>query len=186
MASLVRVRLRETSTETYDSICENNDHPDHRWRIDATIALAKWFEPIAIAADLSCGTGRILTEICWARKWFGDIALPESAAGPLNYLNGPIEETIHMIPDVDLFVCTETLEHLEDPDAVLREIRNRTRYLVTSVPVCGGPDLDPGHLWDWDVEGFGNMLDAAGFEMVCRTVLEMPPPYFNCQIWGCR
>src|SRR5207253_9358794 len=64
---------------------------------------------------------------------------------------GPIEETIdHLRWDkADLFILSETLEHLNDPDRVLRQIRNRTDMLKLSTPVVEDNDYNPQPVWGW-------------------------------------
>ena len=164
--------------------------PDHRLRIDTTIALGRWItdDDIIYVADLSCGDGeiaqRLNSELSSGLPILGDVA-----QGPAWYRHhGPIEQTIDEIPAVDLFVCSETLEHLDDPDMVLAKIRAKTRYLLASTPIGEwNPEHNPEHYWGWDVDDFGAMLHQAGFERIAMTLVYTPPPYlYDYQIWLCQ
>lgn len=134
----------------------------HHERVEATIALAKvgldWpFLPMTIA-DLSCGNGAIVEAL--ARE--GDPTyLGDLAAGHL--LHGPIEQTITLIPNVDVFVCSETIEHVDDPATVLAAARWKANQLVLSTPLECWEDSNDEHLWAWDIDGVEGFLVAAGW-----------------------
>lgn len=166
---------------------------DHIVRVDATIALARELfartgTPRGIA-DLSCGDAAIVKALvadvigghAAGRVILGDIA-------PGYEFTGPIEQTLQQLTHVDLLICTETIEHLDDPDAVLALARDRAGSLLLSTP-DGNPD--PGneeHYWAWDAAGVRDMLLKAGWSPVLsRTVTWHDPqgrPY-RYQLWGC-
>jgi hypothetical protein len=186
-----RVRLRPAHepndlARIYATPHDHRKWHDHHLRVNTTIEVAKWLAasaaPVIAAADLSCGNGAILSAVPVAnRRVFGDFA-------PGHEFTGPIEETIEQIPDVDLFVCSETIEHLDDPGIVLKAIRGKTRQLVVSTPVDAWHDDNLEHYWAWDRAGVEEMLTAAGFETTVYTAVDFRPmglPYcFG--IWGCR
>jgi hypothetical protein len=153
---------------------------DHRIRVAVTTEIARWVateQDCRTAADLSCGDAAI-TKVLGLPTTLGDYA-------PGYPITGPIEDTIHQIDPVDLFVCSETLEHLDDPDTVLKRIRSKTRCLVLSTP-DGETGLDnPEHYWGWDAAAVEDMLRAAGFAPVVCNVLRLDTQY-DYQIWGCR
>ncbi len=158
-------------------------HDHHRWgdheiRVNATIlaGLKMCGEGVASAADLSCGNGSILEAMPAERKYFGDFA-------PGYDITGPIEETVGQIPNVDLFVCCETVEHIDDPDMVLKLIRAKTDMLLLSTPVGAWGDGNPEHLWCWDAREVELMLDAAGFAV--HDYIEVPVSYVF-GIWSCK
>jgi len=158
---------------------------DHRIRVDVTSALAPYLIPDGgTVADLSCGDAVIaqrLAEFRNARLFLGDYA-------PGYEHTGPIEKTIHDIPDVDAFICSETIEHLDDPDAVLAQIRRKTRTLLLSTPDGETDDRNPEHVWGWDAEAVDKMLRAAGFTPVVHTTVDIRPGggEYAFQIWACR
>lgn len=194
----MRKRLRETYSQAdlekiyRDSykqqaelafIGESTPAPDHDLRIAATHSIARELvdpEVDKSGADLSAGHGDILRRIPLEVKYFGD-----PFYDGYQY-QGPIEDTIEQIPSVDVFVLTETLEHLDDPDYVLRQIRRKAKKLILSTPETanGWVDENPEHYWSWDNNDVAFMLGEAGFVPVYfhRT---SPPKGYVFQIWGC-
>ena len=166
----------------------------HDARITTTIVTGKFLlagqRPERVA-DLSCGASH--AELARA---FGapTVILSDLAPGVAEY-HGPIEETIHLLDGsmVDLFVCAETLEHLVDPDAVLREIRGRSHYLVCSLPIWDRVEDEQNgeHLWAFDREGGEEMLRETGWDPVLYSEVVAGPATgplntYRCGIWGCR
>jgi hypothetical protein len=162
---------------------------DHRIRVDVTIAIAEPHTPkTGVIADLSCGNAEIPRRLAQSslahQVYLGDYA-------PGYDLTGPIEQTIEQIePDsVDMWVCSETIEHLDDPDAVLAQIRKRADKIILSTP--DGETLrdnNPEHVWSWDSEAVEKMLVNAGFNPLIHNVLDLRPAGFvyAYQIWLCE
>src|SRR5678816_2138003 len=125
---------------------------DHEIRVEATKLLIDDIGPIESAADLSCGNAELLDYCKADRKFYGDFA-------PGYQFKGPIEVTINSIPDVDLFLCCETLEHLDDPDKVLRWIGLKARNLIISTPDDEVKNSDNiQHYWSWTQDDVEEML----------------------------
>lgn len=188
LAPVGRKRLRPAYTDEQlrDLYRTPHDHrrwPDHHLRVGVTIEVARWMagDGVDAAADLSCGNGAILERVPAGRHYFGDFA-------PGYDIRGPIEQTIVDLPCVDLFVCSETIEHLNDPDLVLGRIRNRSRMLVLSTPVDAWDDTNPEHYWAWGRSDVEDMLTAAGWRPHVYATADFRPmglPYcFG--IWGVR
>ncbi len=176
-----RLRPAHSADELARIYAQPHDHTrwaDHQIRVDATIALGQRLvgDWIVSAADLSCGNGAILKAMPADRKWFGDLA-------PGYGTTGPIEQTIGRLSQVDLFVCCETIEHLDDPDTVLKAVRGKTSMLLLSTPVDAWDDSNEEHYWAWDREAVEAMLTTAGFEVV--EYAEVHPSY-KFGIWGCK
>jgi hypothetical protein len=196
----VRKRLRPShSRRTLDELYGRSDEPlghqDHRLRIPLTIDVGRWLVNeygLVSLADLSCGyealtaTAIAAGPVALDRVILGDYG--EVAPQFTNTLRGPIEETILSIRGADLFVCTETIEHLNNPDAVLVEIRDRCRVLLLSTPVGSWDDPTPGHYWAWDRAGVETLLKATGFEPVVYAELDFAAPdlFQTFGIWGAR
>lgn len=137
----------------------------HRERVAATIQAAlnyltgpddPYAVPVASVADLSCGNASIARAIPSEALYLGDFA-------PGYEYHGPLELTLVQLPDVEVYVCSETLEHLDDPDAVLALIATKALTLVLSTPVDAWGDTNDEHYWAWDREGVEEMLAASGW-----------------------
>lgn len=153
---------------------------DHVIRVEKTIDIInKNCGGIESCADLSAGDAHIINSINCKDKFIGDYA-------PKYDLVGPIEETIHKIPNVDLFICSETLEHLDDPDKVLCEIRNKSKMLVVTTPEGKFDDENPEHYWAWDSGSLKEMLIAAGFDPFFYEKIELSQYYYDFQVWVCK
>ena len=165
----MRQRLRpahspEALAEIYAKPHSSARWGDHIVRVGVTTELAKGVvfhrdvtgRRIKSVADLSCGDGRIAKSLELPTTILGDFA-------PGYEYTGPIEKTIDEIPDVDIFICSETLEHLDDPDKVLRKIRQKTRFLTLSTPLRAWNEANPEHYWAWDRAEVEEMMRRAGF-----------------------
>lgn len=183
-----RLRPMPTADELAELYAKPHDHlrwEDHVFRVDVTSALAHHLlPPGGTVADLSCGNALIarrLQESHGATLVLGDFA-------PGYQHTGPIEQTIELIEPVDLFICSETIEHLDDPDAVLARIRTKTNRLLLSTPDGEDNDENPEHVWGFDAEAVEKMLCAAGFNPDVHTTLDFRPAggVYAYQIWACR
>lgn len=157
---------------------------DLRVRVMVKIArdLAKHIE-LTRVADLSAGNAMVAFAVGAPLTYLGDIA-------PGYEYQGPIEETIHLIPSVDLFISGETLEHVDDPPAMLAAIRDKTSWLLLSTPTENWDDSNREHLWAWSERDVTGMLTEAGFDVkhdACETVdsRQWGEPY-RYGIWLCR
>jgi hypothetical protein len=177
----VRVRLRNypSAEELADLYAIPHDHTrweDHVLRVEMSLALCRavirsgWN-----VADLSAGDAAIalgLAATHQTRTTIGDMA-------PGWQIHGPIEETVERIGKQNLLICSETVEHLADPDAVLQQIRKRTDWLFLSTPLgegCDGPvpagAVNLEHVWGWDDAGIRSMLVAADFRPMYYTLCD--------------
>jgi hypothetical protein len=156
----------------------------HDIRARQTIALAEWVLADcggSTVADLSAGQGAIAKAVCPAAI-LGDYA-------PGHPICGPIESTLVELGPVDLFICTETLEHLDAPDLVLEMIRGVTDRLVCSLPDLRYPglfDTNPEHVWQFDQEDGERMLHLTGWQIDACVVVEPPDGPYKYMIWACR
>ncbi len=169
--------------EIYATPHDHRKWEDHLLRVDMTIALARWMARggIRTAADLSCGNAAIINAVGVQFAYRGDFA-------PAYPICGPIEETLDVIPTVDLYICSETLEHLDDPAAVLKKIRAKTRSLVLSTPVDAWQDPNEEHYWAWSREGVEGLLTSAGFQVAAYATADFRHinPHFYCfGMFGC-
>ena len=182
----MRIRLRPAHTPDQLAAIYSEPHDHWAWgyghdiRVTQTIALAQWVATnlgATSAADLSCGNGAILDALDVPTKFYGDFA-------PRWPITGPLEHTVAGIPPVDLFVCSETFEHLDDPDTVAAMIAGKARTLIASTPLAETTDGNVEHYWGWDHDGFGSMLTAAGWRTVAQVDVAIPDSY-TYQLWAC-
>lgn len=132
-------------------------------------------------ADLSCGNADIVKSMGIQNIFLGDYA-------PTYDLVGPIDKTIMNIPKVDVYVCSESLEHVEDPLQTLKLIRDKSKYLVLSTPIENWEDTNNEHYWSWDRHGVEDLLSQSEwtpniFLYLDTTVFGEPYKY---GIWGCK
>ncbi len=178
----MRIRLRPAWTrEQLAVFCPvPHDHthwPDHIVRVDKTIELARELGVPETIADLACGDAAIGRALAPAKLILGDFAAGYE-------ITGMIEDTIEQIPHVGMFICSETIEHLDDPDAMLALIREKADSLVLSTPLAEFTAINPQHYWGWDTESVGDMLNAAGWKTEIQRNLIHPLAQY--QLWGCR
>jgi hypothetical protein len=179
-------RLRPAYTaaqlkEVYSKPHDANNWQDHLIRVSITQELAKWTArtyAVKSAADLSCGNAAIINSLPpEIEKYLGDFA-------PGYKYTGALEQTIRQIPSVDLFILSETIEHLDNPLETLDRIRHKTNYLVLSTPDDAGDDTNPEHYWSWDSEDIKYMLKKAGFEdVLVYNKLVLNEYMYDYQIW---
>lgn len=182
----MRIRLREKYNDEelkdiYKVPHRHNLWYDHIVRVNTTIALAKSVLNPSSVADLSAGDAAIINALDAPKKYIGDYA-------PGYTYTGPIEKTILEIPKVDLFICSETLEHLDDPDVVLKEIRKKTKWLVLTTPDGENNSNNPEHYWGWNSQDVREMLVTAGFNPFILNLLQFQEKRFvyNYQMWVCE
>lgn len=179
-----RLRAKYTDkelSEIYSKQYTGSDLADHVIRIEKSIEFINdSLDNVNSVADLSCGDGKILNGVLVSQKYYGDFTSGYE-------FHGPIETTINNLPPVDLFICSETLEHLDDPVAVLKQIRNKTKYLFISTPVGKFDDDNLQHYWAWDFKGIKKNLTDSGFKIIKSEVLELSQSYYyDFQLVYCK
>ena len=181
----MRTRLRPVYTDDellniYPKPHSHTQYKDHILRVQKSIELLKEYSSYNSIADLSAGDATIINSLKAEKKYYGDYA-------PGYEITGKIDNTIKDIPDVDLFICSETLEHLDDPDTTLKAIRAKTKYLFISTPKGETGTKNVEHYWGWDDEGVKEMLINAGFDPVVYFLLELKQEFhYDYQMWICK
>lgn len=150
----------------------------HGERVDATIALALTTLPPqqrVVVGDLSCGNGAIALALTPARDrinlHLGDLAILDAALPGSHYM-GPLEQTLWMMPHVDTYICSETLEHVNDPGTVLATIRAQADHLVLSTPLECWDGANGEHLWAWDRAGIEDLMTRTGWRPAAFTSVD--------------
>jgi 2-polyprenyl-3-methyl-5-hydroxy-6-metoxy-1,4-benzoquinol methylase len=74
----------------------------------------------------------------------------------------------------DIVVMTEVLEHLADPHGVLKWVRGKSKRLVCSSPFNENDRVhDECHAWAWDLEGYADLIESAGWTIVRREQVDL-------------
>lgn len=180
----MRIRLRPAYTNeqlknVYSKPHNHSNFEDHKIRVRKSIELLKDFGEYNSIADLSAGDATIINALDADNKYIGDYA-------PGYEIIGRIEDTIKDIPNVDLFICSETLEHLDDPDETLKAIRAKTKYLFVSTPNNESNNGNPEHYWGWNNEDMREMLVDAGFDPQVYFLLKFEDYLYDFQMWICK
>ena len=158
-------KLREfhTAQELAKIYPEPHDHAiygrGHGIRVNTTIQLAKdmaYQVNAKSVADLSCGNGAIAKALNIGTTILGDYAKGYQYSGPL-------EKNISKIDNVDLYICSESIEHVEDPSSVLNSIRKKSKALVLSTPIDAWYDINEEHYWAWNREDIESLMKNAGW-----------------------
>jgi len=193
------VRQRTASTDDFDYQVErhNDSWCDHIARTNVTAALLAWLQPRSVL-DPACGDGSIvlLTDLTSHidRIVLSDISKPNCVylanygVAHIEVHCQSIEDALNTYEEFDAVVLTETLEHLPDPDAILRQARIVGARLIASSPEMrpGQHDTNPEHLWEFDGDGYYEMLTGAGWSVVQKTHLAFPGLVYDFGIWVCR
>lgn len=181
MIKRLRPRHSEEDLKQIYSVPHNSDRwSDHIERVNRSIQFVNEnIGEIKSAADLSCGNGKILTALDCEVKYYGDFA-------PGYALTGPIDETIDDIGNVDLFICSETMEHLDDPVSTLSLVREHTKNLFISTPVDKFDDDNLEHYWAWDYDGINEVLTSAGFVIKKYERLDLSYNYYTFGLAYCE
>lgn len=187
----------------------HNVWPDHVERVAASVELIRRYAgQIRTAADLSCGDGAILRGLAGRLPQLHHVYLGDlnglsgqvtnltawrqlrRAIGVTAFPSGILPSALEQLTEpVDLYVLSETLEHMPDPDDLLRQIRLHSRYLFLSTPIDepeGSGNLE--HYWGWGPDDIHDMLQAAGWHplerqlLVPRSTLHLPDAY-TYQLW---
>lgn len=195
------MRRRTNAAEGFDYQVERHNHEwdDHVARTNVTAGLITWLSPRSVI-DPACGDGSIVLAaeniMPMRRVVLSDISHPnfdylrEATAGlsHIDVHHQDIHDALNTAETFDVIVLTETLEHLPDPDAILRQARKVAGSLVASSPEMrqGQHDTNPEHLWEFDGVGYNEMLRDAGWNVIQKTHLSFPRLQYDFQVWVCR
>lgn len=186
----MRTRLRPKHTdemiaELYDHVYDHTKWDEHKIRIDWTIRrLNMWLQitsDVVRVADLSCGDGAILRGLHDPlERVYGDLVFAEH----LDVI-GDIMDTVDTISSGDLLICSETLEHLDDPNLFLRRAAKNFKYIAITTPLGEtDPEKNYEHYWGWDTYGIAETLEICNWSPFFLETLNLP--YYTYQFWIAR
>ncbi|MEX2007361.1 MAG: methyltransferase domain-containing protein [Candidatus Levyibacteriota bacterium] len=152
------------------------------------LSIAKSLEPVSIL-DAGCGEGFTLVKLIEngiGKKLEGveyseiAIKLSKKINPHLNIRFGTVYELPYKDNSFDLVLCTEVLEHLEEPEKALAEIKRVSKkYLLLTVPnepwftyqrILRGKNLfqfgaHPEHIQHWTVGKFKRFIKGNGLKI---------------------
>lgn len=165
--------------------------PDHVVRIaESRRFLAPWMTSVETVADLSCGDGALALGLGAPRTYLGDLneVPPGEEPGVVRLAPGALPESLRVLSDmVDLYLCSETLEHVHDPEQLLRQIRRFAKSVFISTPV--DEPLDYGnleHYWSWGVTDIEELLLDTGWNPRDHRVIKPGSGWYTFQFWYAR
>lgn len=197
----MRVRLKH---RPFDHVA---NWRDHRWDSNWIERPRLWASAVAVAlgqpetvCDPACGDATVVMQAHQLspikRAFLSDISpdtvknlVPDTLPFEAMTRVADLQVALGELGGVDAIVLTEILEHLEDPDAVLRLALTKARWLVASSPIVpDGNDHTNQHLWAFDMEGYREMLEGAGWKpKTWFTANASGHPYASgFQVWGCE
>lgn len=208
---MTRIRLRDARSpegerelyaRTYPGGYRHDVWPDHVERVAASVEMIRRYASrIRTVADLSCGDGAIVRGLLgmphFRHAYLGDLnGVPSQADwGPLRVQTTvlppvPLPHALNHLPQpVDLLVLSETIEHMDDPDALLAGAGQHARYLFVSTPeneIETSGNLE--HYWSWGTADMHQMLQDAGWSpvelkrLVPQSTLSLEHAY-HYQLW---
>jgi hypothetical protein len=184
----MRTRLRpkysdEELAKIYDHVYDHTRWVEHQTRITWTIRRLQHFidlrPEITRVVDLSCGDGAILNGLNVPSKVFGDIVM-----APHLTIGAVLAEISVKYTQGDLLVCSETLEHLDDPDEFLRNAQENFKFIAITTPLGETNDHNWEHYWGWDLIGVNDMLQATQWYPLVEETL--PLEHYTYQFWIAR
>lgn len=165
----------------YEHKYNSSAWPEHVRRVTFTRNLIQGLiteHGLTTMADLSCGDAEVTSTLTGlTHRHLRDFT--DHGEDILSLLNGVLDP-------VDLFVCTETIEHLEAPWTVLERIREKTKWLVLSCPNDEKNAENWEHYWSFEQDDVRDMLTQAGFTDLECTGLWEPGWNYDYQIWMAR
>jgi hypothetical protein len=173
----------------YDHVYDHTRWEDHKIRVATTIHIARWMRDHIGAksgADFSAGDGAILRGCGLESATFGDFVRYPDPGDEVWVLSNIDNDNWWNAIHTELYICSETLEHVQDPRRLLGNIRKSASALVLSTPEGEEGTENPEHYWGWDRHDIRGMLESAGWEPVVCTILDTAVPGgYTYQIWGC-
>lgn len=171
----------DTVKAMYGGVYDPHRWPEHQERIARTIAITNDLivaHDLDSVADYSCGDKSIADGLRGVRSW----DLTDVGQG-----DPPIEEQVQTMPYVHLFVCTETIEHLEAPWTVLEYVALRARWLVLSTPLDESPAIgNYEHYWSFTQWDIATILDQSGFVDATMYHITEAGWTYEYQLWTAR
>ena len=136
--------------------------------------------------ELGCGTGDISGPFSPSAEVIGyDVNAPavECARGRFPQASYEVADILTLTPvECDVLILCETLEHINDPDALLRAWLPKARTSVISHPIDGDltGDMSGGdHCWSYSHDDFGRWAGVGGHQYLQTFGFQMGAYFVN-------
>jgi hypothetical protein len=153
--------------------------PEHMKRIEATKAFIQRLvddQGLKTAADYSAGGTPLMASVA-------NLELLETSDYSLS--GRDIIDEVRRMEPVDLYVCTETIEHLECPWTLIEEVARKTRWLVLSTPLdepWGSGNWE--HYWGFTLDDVRTMLEQSGISPMRQQIVHGENWTYAYQLWA--
>ena len=179
MKKLRRFHNNEAQHSFYEHHFSHRSHESHISRVEHTIKIGQGLIDrvgIKTIADFSAGDRAIVMGLAgYEEAWLSDYS--DDGVDILDRLR---EDT----RTYDLFVCTETIEHVEQPWTLLEEIAKRTTWILLSTPLDEDPtENNWEHYWSFGADDVDDLLTQAGFDWSVVNVFKPATGPYTYQIW---
>ncbi len=192
---MTRIQLREFHTperlaEIYAQPYDHTKWQEHQLRVAWTIAIgAEYAREYRVDSilDPACGDGAIALGI--AREAGVDTVALSDFNSRHSKRSITVEDTLAEYARLgqktfDLVILTEILEHVQDPDIVLRDARLVGRHLLLSTPLNEThAHGNEEHYWAWSAEDIRDMLHATSWREPTFVYHELSCPFYTYQLW---
>jgi hypothetical protein len=187
---MTRVQLRPVRTTAeevefysrrYPAGYQHEVWPDHVERVAVSAEMIRRYgNQIRTVADLSCGDAAVVRALApgLTEAYLGDLngvsiqaqeAVAQAGCGLVRAVGERLlPDSLWCLPErqppVDLLVLSETLEHVPDPEGLLRTASFFSRYLFLSTPLdepVGSGNEE--HYWGWGQGDIHHLLWESGW-----------------------
>lgn len=149
----------------------------HRCRRLLDAALRECPTP-AMIVELGCGAGDISGPQAEKHRVIGVDIVPEAQRvcaerwPKMEFRLMPVED-LQPFP-CDVLVLCEFLEHVAEPEAIVKSWLPKARWSIIGHPLNEGDDWgEEGHTWSYDEEDFLRWFELGGYELVSHSKFSM-------------
>ena len=155
--------------------CNHVDNPVHQARLQAVadqVSTLFLDRQVSSGYDIGAGDGGLLSLLNRNFRWpfWGYEIISDSVRYAQEVRGVDVRQADVLrddLPEADLVVATEFLEHLEDPHGVVSQLSERHRWAIFSSPHSETPEYHEwNHAWVWDREGYAHMIHDNGWHIV--------------------
>lgn len=172
-----RIRRDNINTEEY----WNNIYTEARLTVesngsvgDVAWEIVKHIEFRDSVLDIGVGTGKVLKKILGIRPNLGKVGICDISANALDFLRKEFpylssyqyDLNTEEIPDInhfDVVYSTEVIEHLENPEGLVKQmVRLANKKVIISCPYKRYIE-DKEHIWEFDLDDMYELLKPYGY-----------------------